>query len=139
MPTVDETLQFEEIRSEQAADTVPVEVAKHIDAPVEAVFKALTTAESVRQWWGPQGFECPVAKVDPKIGGKYLFEMKSPDGTDLWTTGKFKDIAPNRRIVLSDFPSNSEGEVISPEEAGFRGPYTDIGEATMVGRRHSIN
>ena len=39
-------------------------VTRVIDAPVEQVWKAWTDPELVKQWWGPDGFTCPLARID---------------------------------------------------------------------------
>ncbi len=40
-----------------------VVVTRVFDAPVELVWKAWSDPEYVRQWWGPTGFTCPLAKI----------------------------------------------------------------------------
>jgi uncharacterized protein YndB with AHSA1/START domain len=39
-------------------------VTSIFEAPVEHVWKAWVDPADVMQWWGPQGFTCPVAKMD---------------------------------------------------------------------------
>jgi uncharacterized protein YndB with AHSA1/START domain len=95
-----------------------VVVAKLIRAPVEKVFDAWKNESLIRQWWGPEGFTCPMVKIDFRVGEKYFFEMKDQSGKSTWGTGVYSEIIPNKKIVYSDFFANADGEIISAAEAG---------------------
>lgn len=45
--------------------------------------------------------------------------MKDPDGTLLWSTGSFKEIKPQEKIVATDSFSNEKGEIIPPTQYGM--------------------
>lgn len=109
-------------------DFVPPEMAKKenalvitrtFDAPRSTVWKAWTEPKSIKQWWGPLPFTCPVAKNDLKVGGKYLYAMRSPDKKDYWSTGNYLEIVPESKIVATDSFANKNGEVVSPEVYGM--------------------
>lgn len=106
-----------------------VEVATTVHVPRSRAFQGWRDPEIIKEWWGPEGFTCPVAKTDFRVGGKYLFEMKKDD-MDLWTTGSYKEILDDERIVYSDWPSNSKGDIVTPGEAGMEA-FRDMG-ATIV-------
>lgn len=89
------------------------------DAPPERVWRALTEPERIRQWWGPEHFTSPVAQVDFRVGGKYLFAMRDPEGKDYWSTGVYREIAPMTRFVYTDSFADAAGNVISPAEYGM--------------------
>jgi uncharacterized protein YndB with AHSA1/START domain len=59
-----------------------VVITRVFDAPRELVWKAWTEPERVMRWWGPNGYSCPVAKIDLRVGGEYLYCMRSPEGQD---------------------------------------------------------
>lgn len=88
------------------------------DAPRELVWKAWTEPEHLMRWWGPQTFTSPAAKIDLRVGGKYHFAMRSPEGQDFWSTGTFREISPMDRLVMTDAFSNEQGEIVSPDEHG---------------------
>ena len=98
-------------------------ITKIIDAPREKVWEAWTTPELVEKWWGPEGFTAPSAKIDLKEGGKYVYAMKGPDGTEwdrvMYSAGVFNKIIPYERIELTDFFSDQEGNKMSPSEFGM--------------------
>jgi uncharacterized protein YndB with AHSA1/START domain len=66
------------------------------------VWKAWTDPERVKRWWGPKGFTAPVCKIDLRVGGKFLYCMRSPDGKDYWNTDVYRDIVERERIVSTD-------------------------------------
>ncbi|MCL7413087.1 MAG: SRPBCC domain-containing protein [ANME-2 cluster archaeon] len=86
------------------------------DAPCEKVWKAWTDPESVKPWWGPKGFTSPVCKIDLRVGGKYLFSMRSPEGDDFWSTGVYREIVPLERIVATDSFADENGNVVPEHE-----------------------
>lgn len=70
-------------------------------APRELVFKVWTQPEHLTRWWGPDDFTLPTCEVDFRIGGKYKFCMRAPDGSDHWVWGKYREIVAPERLVLS--------------------------------------
>ncbi len=69
-------------------------ITRIFDAPRDLVWKAWTTPELVKEWWGPKDFTAPSIQMDFRVGGKYLFCMHGPKGTefdkDFWSAGRFK-------------------------------------------------
>lgn len=76
-------------------------VRKTIRANAERLFAAWTTAEALKQWWGPQGVKCIGAEVDLKKGGRYRIGNQFPDGKILWISGEFEVIEAPRKLVYS--------------------------------------
>ena len=94
-------------------------------APREKVWQAWTEPEQVKQWWGPEGFTAPSIKIDLKAGGKYVYAMHGPKGTqwdkDMYSAGIFEEIIPQEKIVTTDYFSDSEGNKADPKEHGLTG------------------
>ena len=112
--------------------TKALHITRILNAPRETVWEAWTTPEKIKHWWGPNDFTCPVAKVDLKVGGTYLFCMRSkgtipqfPEGTDFWSTGTYTEIVPSEKIVASDHFADKDGNPISPKEAGMPGDWDE--------------
>src|SRR5206468_10783553 len=57
-------------------------LARMFDAPRERVWKAWTEPAEVKRWWGPKDFTVPSCKIDLRVGGTYLYCMRSPEGRD---------------------------------------------------------
>ena len=94
-------------------------IERLFDAPRQLVWNAWTTPELIMQWWGPDYFTSPICKVDLRVGGKYLYCMRGPDGTDYWSGGTYKEIVPIEKLVCVDAFANEYGDKIDPIEIGF--------------------
>ena len=88
-------------------------------APREMVWKAWTDCEHVMRWWGPKDFTSPACEIDLRVGGKYLFCMRSADGKDYWSTGVYREIVPMERLVVTDSFSDERGNVVPPAQYGM--------------------
>lgn len=108
-----------------------VEVTRTFRAPVERVWRAWTESAMAKQWWGPENFTCPEAKIDFRVGGKYQLAMQDPSGKVMWSTGEYQDIIPLKKIVATDAFSDKDGNMISASDAGMPGEWGDISIATI--------
>ncbi len=107
-------------------------ITRLIDAPVALVFKAWSDPALVMKWWGPGGFTAPTIKIDFRVGGKYLFCMRSPDGQDFWSTGMFKEIVPMQRIVWTDSFADAKGNIVPAAQYGIPGDFPEETEVTIL-------
>jgi len=87
-------------------------IERVFDAPPELVWKAWTDPQLLMQWWGPKNFTAPACKLDFRVGGTYLFCMRSPEGKDFWSTGVYREIIPYERIVCTDCFADAQGNVV---------------------------
>lgn len=71
-----------------------LELRRVFDAPRERVFRALTDLEQIRKWWGPGGFTLPEAQQEFRVGGRYRFAMRSPEGRIHHLKGEYREIQP---------------------------------------------
>ena len=95
-------------------------VTRVFDAPRELVWKAWTDPNYVMQWWGPKGFTAPVCKMDFRVGGKFLWCMKGPDGEVVgWNGGEYFEIVEHEKIVYSMYFADAEGNKVDPAQYGI--------------------
>lgn len=87
-------------------------ITRIFDAPRELVWKAWADPVYFMRWWGPKHFTSPACKMDFRVGGTYLFCMRSPDGQDFWSTGEYREIVPLERIVFTDSFADEQGKVV---------------------------
>jgi uncharacterized protein YndB with AHSA1/START domain len=87
------------------------------------VWKAWTTPEEMKKWWGPKYFTAPVSKIDLRVGGKYLSGMRGPDGKDYWSTGVYRELIPLERIVATDSFADEKGNVVPASHYGMAGDF----------------
>jgi uncharacterized protein YndB with AHSA1/START domain len=98
-------------------------ITRIFDAPREVVWKAWTDPEHIKRWWGPKNFTAPFIKSDFRVGGKYLYCMRSAEGKDYWSTGVYREIDPLKRIVVTDSFADKEGNVVTASEYGMEGDW----------------
>ncbi len=94
-------------------------ITRIFDAPRELVWKAWTDPKYVKQWMGPKGFSTPVYKIDFRVGGKFHYCMRTPDGQEFWGAGEYFEIVPLEKIVYSQFFSDAEGNMVAPATMGI--------------------
>ena len=93
------------------------------DAPAELIWKLLTTAAGLEEWWTPDGFEIRVSELELKPGGqlRYTLTATAPEQVAFMrNTGNplssefrktFTDVAPPTRLAylsLIDFVPDHE-------------------------------
>lgn len=84
---------------ETEGDSVVV-VKRRFAAPPEAVYRAHTDADLVKQWMlGPPGWSMPVCINEPRPGGAIRYEWSDGKGGGFYLTGEFIELDPPRRIV----------------------------------------
>lgn len=108
--------------SQNTSDLV---LTRTFDAPVEQVWKAWTEPERLMRWWGPKHFTSPVCKIDFRVGGKYLFCMRDPEGKDYWSTGVFREIVPMKKFVYTDSFADADGNVVPASYYGMAGYFPE--------------
>ncbi len=86
-------------------------VSRLIDAPRALVFRAWTQPEHIARWWGPQGYTTIFCDMDIRIGGRYRFGMRSPEGTEHWKVGVFRELVEPERVVFTFAWEAPDGEL----------------------------
>jgi uncharacterized protein YndB with AHSA1/START domain len=69
-----------------------------IQAPRTMVWGAWMNAETLPQWWGPEGFSCRTKRIDLRAGGEWVFDMIAPDGTVFPNHHLYGEVRPEERI-----------------------------------------
>lgn len=75
-------------------------IRRELPFPRELVWKAMTEAEHVNRWWGPDGFTNENSAMDFRVGGQWKYEMVGPDGTRYPNLVTFKEIVAPSRVVF---------------------------------------
>jgi uncharacterized protein YndB with AHSA1/START domain len=76
-------------------------LVRQIAARPSIVFEAMTTAEGVAAWFGPDDLPVVRAEMDARVGGAYRVHFRTLDGRDHEACGEFLEVVPPRRIVMS--------------------------------------
>lgn len=97
-------------------------VSRVFNAPVELVWKTWTDQELLMQWWGPEHFTSPMAKVDLREGGKTLVCMRAPaefGGQDMYSIWEYIKIKPFTLLEFIQNLSDKDGNKKMPSELGM--------------------
>jgi uncharacterized protein YndB with AHSA1/START domain len=76
-------------------------LVRRIAARPSIVFEALTTAEGLSAWWGPDDLPVIKAEIDARAGGAYLVRFRTADGAEHEAFGELLEVDPPRRVVMS--------------------------------------
>ena len=77
-------------------------MVREFDAPRELVFKAYTTPELVKRWWGGRRGDVHTAEIDLRVGGKWRYAMTAQGGFPVAFNGEYREIVPNEKIVHTE-------------------------------------
>ena len=90
-------------------------ITREFDAPRHLVYKAWTTPELVKRWWGGRRGEVTIAEIDLRVGGMWRYVMVAQGGFEVAFHGEYREIVPNERIVSTEvYEGMPQGE--GPEQ-----------------------
>ncbi len=71
-----------------------ITLTRLFDAPRDLVWEAMTKPEHVRRWWGclDERYSVPVCEIDLRVGGKWRFVGRGPEGDIPAFYGEYKEI-----------------------------------------------
>ena len=108
----------------------PLDVRLAIDAPVERVWRAWSSAEGLSAWWWAHWGDVAVA-ADVRVGGAYRIESA---GHGVAVAGEYLVVEPERRLAFTWRWTDEEGET-RDEAVEVRFTAADAG--TVVSVRHT--
>ena len=101
------------------ANPVDLVVTRIYDAPVEEVWSYWIDPAKVRQWWGPNGFTCPVADMDVRVGGTSFVVMHSPEYGDHYRSWHYEDVVPHQLIAYVRKATDADRNEVDPTTVGM--------------------
>lgn len=69
------------------------------DAPSKLVWSAWTEDKHIVNWWGPRGFTLTTKSKDLRPGGKWVYTMYGPDGTDYPNITTYYEVEKYKKLV----------------------------------------
>ena len=88
-----------------------IRIERSFDAPAALVFKAWTTPEYVRRWWGDEQAPVVLCDIDLRPGGAWRYVTRAADGTELGWRGTYLEVdAPERLVSTELFEPFPEAE-----------------------------
>ena len=78
-----------------------LEIKRLIKAPRDQVYAAWTDPAQLKQWFGPEKVQTNDLMVDPRVGGKFRWDLTTPEGEEMTVFGVYRELEPGKRIVFT--------------------------------------
>ena len=85
----------------KTAEKTSLEIVRFINVPTDHVYKAWTDPAQLRQWFGPENVRTRSITADVRVGGKYRWDLTSPEGEEMSAFGEYKELVPGKKIVFT--------------------------------------
>lgn len=108
-----------QVENEQKEEERVLTITRDFDAPRELVWRAWTEPKLFIKWWGPAGFTSRECTVDLRVGGRFMWCMRSPEGKDFWTSGTYREVAPPSLLVMTSTFSDANGKPVPAANYGL--------------------
>jgi uncharacterized protein YndB with AHSA1/START domain len=111
------------------SDEIELTMERNFAHPPEAVFRAWTESDALRQWMGPGEITAPESQIEACQGGSLTIPMVHPDGQIMTARGEILEFVPNQKLRLTwawDQDDGSAGQLMEitlefiPIETGTR-------------------
>lgn len=96
-------------RQGSAVVTLPsdteIVITRQFDAPAALLFKAYTTPELVKRWWGFEADAWSVCEIDLRVGGTWRYvatHTNENDSFEVGFHGTYKEIDAPHRLVSTE-------------------------------------
>jgi uncharacterized protein YndB with AHSA1/START domain len=102
-----------------------IRMTRLFNAPPQLVFEVMSKPEHVREWWGRlgPGYSVPVCEIDFRVGGRWRFVNRHPQG-EAEFYGEYLEIDAPARVVFTEifapFPDNPSVVTSELAEEGGR-------------------
>lgn len=96
-----------------------IQIIRIYDAPVQLVWEAWTDLNHVEKWWGPRGFTLTTKSKDLRPGGKWIYTMHGPDGTDYPNITTYHEVVKYEKLVY-DHGGNEERDKLFTVTVTFK-------------------
>lgn len=82
--------------------TYRLRLTRVLDAPREKVFRAWASPEGLRRFLRPcEDWTSPGLRADVRVGGRYRFPMRDPEGKLSVAAGVYREVEPFERISFT--------------------------------------
>ena len=114
-------------------DARAITVERSFNAPRNSVWAAWTQADILCKWWAPKPYECVIASLDFREGGRWLYYMQGPGGDRHWCYFDYETIRPMSHFSGSDAFCDEHGVAnnIKPK-VSWEANFSDADGSTLV-------
>ncbi|ADL45131.1 SRPBCC family protein [Micromonospora aurantiaca] len=105
-----------------------IRLSRDFAAPRHLVFAAFTRPELLVRWWGARGWHLVECEVDLRVGGRWRFVSRGPDGDLMGQGGTYREVDPPARLVCTELFDDQS----YPGETLVRHDFTGSADRTTV-------
>ena len=77
-------------------------ITRTFAAPALLVWDAMSKPEYVRRWYGLKILDCIVCEIDHRVGGRWRFVLRAPDGSEHGFNGQYLEIVAPKHVVYTE-------------------------------------
>jgi uncharacterized protein YndB with AHSA1/START domain len=92
-------------------DPNEIRMTRTFDAPRHLVVRAMREPELIKKWLGGVRAEVVLVDLDLRVGGRYRYLFRRPDGVEFALGGVYQEIADDR-IVQTQAMEGAPGEAV---------------------------
>jgi len=96
-----------------------IRITRSFDAPRMMVWDAYTRPDLVQRWLGQMpGWSWAECRMDVRVGGRYRWVWRGPEGAELAVGGVYREVVPGERLVTTERYDQQwyEGEAVGTVE-----------------------
>ncbi|UWY30398.1 SRPBCC domain-containing protein [Flavobacterium sp. TR2] len=110
-----------------------VNIKREFAAPLSNVWSAWTEASILDQWWAPAPFKSETKSMEFKEGGRRLYAMVGPEGTQGWSTFDYTSISPKTNFKYTSTFCDADGNPNSQFGSSYWNvSFSEQGDLTIV-------
>ena len=102
-----------------------IQMIRTFDAPRRLVIKAMTEPALIKRWLGGVRATVESAEVDFRVGGRYRYVFRLPDGGGFTFSGTYREVSDDR-IVHSEAFNDDPNEALITTTLVERGGTTTL-------------
>ena len=85
----------------KTAQNISLEIKRFINAPRSRVYSAWTDPVELRKWFGPEKVRTNKLVTDARVGGKFHWDLTTPEGEELTMLGEYRELQHDRKVVFT--------------------------------------
>jgi uncharacterized protein YndB with AHSA1/START domain len=78
-----------------------LQIKRLIKVPRDRVYAAWTDLAQLKQWFGPENVQTNELIADARAGGKFRWDLTSPEGERMMVHGEYRELQPDKKIVFT--------------------------------------
>ena len=117
-----------------------IRITREFAAPRRLVYDAFTKPELVRRWLGSMpGWEWAECEMDVRVGGRFRWLWRGPDGAEMGMRGEYREVVPTERIVNTEKFDEAwyDGEAWETAEFTERAGRTTVTTTIVYGSKET--